>query len=97
MAVQYRLAAFDDFQMNIRSFVVPSLAAEATGKLNLNFQLKIADDILLKRLPNQYSRGHLDEIGLSVKIKKQKAGVKSASTIVSEDFLFDRIGGQVVE
>lgn len=97
MAVQYRLAAFEDFQMNIRSFVVPSLASDITGNLNLNFQLKISDNLLLKRLPDQYSKGHLDEIGLSVKIQKQKLGVKSASTIIVEDFLFDTIDGQVVE
>lgn len=89
MAVQYKLAAFEDFQMNIRSFEVPLLASESSGKLNLNFQLKISDNLLLNRLPYN----HLDEIGLSVKITNDNKNLN----LYSEDLLFDDINGKFIE
>lgn len=91
MAVQYRLAVFEDFQMNVRSFIVPTLAFSSEGKLNLNFQLKISDKILLNRLPD-----HLDEIGLHVSIQKTSAtGVVTTQYI--GDKLFESINGEFVE
>lgn len=89
MAVQYRLAAFEDFQMNIRSFSVPTLAYNSNGIINLNFQLKISDEILLKRLSDSK---HLDEIGLSIYIKKN-----NKTSLYLNNILFSDINGGFVE
>ena len=91
MAVQYRLAVFEDFQMNVRSFVVPTLAFASEGKLNLNFQLKISDQILLNRLPD-----HLDEIGLSISIQKTSPNGVVTTQYVG-DKLFESINGEFIE
>jgi hypothetical protein len=63
LAAKYRLAVFDDFQVNIRSFIIPKLSNNVSGSLTLNFQLKISDQLLLKNLPD-----HTDEVGLKIKI-----------------------------
>lgn len=89
MAVQYRLAVFEDFQMNTRSFTAPALANRSDGIINLNFQLKISDALLLNRLPN----GHLDEIGLSIKIINDKQNTE----IYTSDLLFTDIDGKFIE
>lgn len=91
MAVQYRLAVFEDFQMNVRSFVVPTLAFASEGKLNLNFQLKISDQILLNRLPD-----HLDEIGLSISIQKTSPNGVVTTQYVGDE-LFESINGEFIE
>ena len=90
MAVQYRIAAFEDFQMNIRSFNVPVLAANSEGLLDLNFQLKISDNLMLRRLA---SEKRLDEIGLSIKICKNG----SNNVIFNNDELFTNMNGDFVE
>lgn len=89
MAVQYRLAAFEDFQMNIRSFLIPTLAYNSDGTIKLNFQLKISDNILLKRLNRD---NHLEEVGLSILIKKN-----NKTSLYSEDVLFVDMNGNFVE
>lgn len=94
MAVQYRLAVFEDFQMNLRSFVVPTLAKKSNGKLALNFQLKISDKLLLNRLDTQ-AREHLDEIGLNISITKTHRGY--SDVIYSESKLFQTIDGKFIE
>ena len=56
LAVQYRLAAFDDFQINVRSFNVPSFINNVTGNLTLNFQLKISLVLVSSDFLEDYSR-----------------------------------------
>lgn len=49
MAAQYRIGTFDNFNLNIRSFVVPQIsdAQVIEGDIKLNFQFRISDDIYL--------------------------------------------------
>lgn len=91
MAVQYRLAAFEDFQMNVRSFAIPSLAKNSNGTLKLNFQLKISDKLFLNRLYFNENVKHLDEIGIKIKILNNDS-VKYSN----EDFFVD-MNGDIVE
>ena len=48
LAVQYRIATFDDFTMSVRSMQIPKVGEGLiNGYLQLNFQLRISDNLLL--------------------------------------------------
>ena len=91
LAVQYRLAAFDDFQINVRSFNVPSFINNVTGNLTLNFQLKISDKLLLNRLDNQ---SHFDEVGLKIQIYKTPS---DKDIEFESEEIFSSLNGGLVE
>ena len=54
LAAQYRIATFDDFIMGVRSMTIPKLGEGlVSGKLKLNFQLRISDFLFLPSSENE--------------------------------------------
>jgi len=80
--MQYRLATFEDFSMNIRQFVVPNIGTKnlSATDVKLNFQFKISDKLFLK--DQKVTKGDL-KIKLNAEINKEGNAQKTIEKIIS--------------
>lgn len=82
LGMQYRLATFEDFSMNIRQFVVPNIGTKnlSATDVKLNFQFKISDKLFLK--DQEVTKGDL-KIKLNAEINKEGVAQKTIEKIIS--------------
>lgn len=81
LATQYRIATFDDFTMSVRSMQVPKLGTEKfDGKVKLNFQLNISDQLFLQ------SDEQL-KLDLYIKVECKEKGISEEISLTKGRFL----------
>ena len=85
LGVQYRLATFEDFSMNIREFVVPNIGSNDfnVNKIKLNFQFKISDKLFL---PDNIDKGDLF-IKLKASISSRNESKELSMSLKDAEFI----------
>lgn len=82
LGMQYRLATFEDFSMNIRHFVIPNIGTTnlSATDVKLNFQFKISDKLFLK--DQNITKGDL-HIKLNAEINTESGSQRIIEKIIS--------------
>lgn len=87
LAIQYRLANFDDFNLNIRSFTVPALSETETftGTLKLNFQFKVSDSLFL-------NQSFKEDVYINLVVKKNGNQQSDLELSLNDGYLIEWFG-----
>jgi hypothetical protein len=88
LAAQYRIGNFEDFDMSIRSLIVPAIVdTESFGcKANLHFQFKVSDTLFL---PIQIGTEE-QKLKSENEIKSDlfiKLTIKNSNTVINEEII----------